>query len=310
MRDRELEAKNSVKDTHITEPSVPLPDWQEAGLHRDKIGIRGDNAMKTYRCVFLMGMEKALEYRVSFLLSMLSALFPIIIQTAMWNYIYGHSDAEAVFGYGHGQILMYTLLATLVSQILGAGVEWEINDDIKMGGLSKYLVRPVGYKEYRLSGFLGEKLPRFMVIGPVGTVIILGAGLFGGMPLSAARGLAFLISLVLAVVLNFYIFYCIGLLGYWLTDVDKLFGAVSIVITVISGGIFPMDIFGGIVEVLAGLLPFGYTTQFPVNIINGRFGWEKIGAGFAFQAGWILVFVCLGELMWRQGIKRYMAVGG
>ena len=181
---------------------------------------------------------------------------------------------------------------------------------LKWGGLSKYLVRPVGYKEYRLSGFLGEKLPRFMVIGPVGTVIILGAGLFGGMPLSAARGLAFLISLVLAVVLNFYIFYCIGLLGYWLTDVDKLFGTISIVLTVFSGGVFPLDIFGGVVEILVNLAPFGYTTQFPVNIINGRFGWERMGMGFAFQTGWILVFVCLGEAMWRRGVRRYAAVGG
>ena len=36
--------------------------------------------MSSYRCVFLMGVEQALEYRVSFFLSMLSAVFPIIIQ--------------------------------------------------------------------------------------------------------------------------------------------------------------------------------------------------------------------------------------
>ena len=53
--------------------------------------------MSSYRCVFLMGVEQALEYRVSFFLSMLSAAFPIIIQTAMWNYLYGHSDAAAIF---------------------------------------------------------------------------------------------------------------------------------------------------------------------------------------------------------------------
>ena len=46
--------------------------------------------MSSYRCVFLMGVEQALEYRVSFFLSMLSAAFPIIIQTAMWNYLYRH----------------------------------------------------------------------------------------------------------------------------------------------------------------------------------------------------------------------------
>lgn len=265
--------------------------------------------MSSYRCVFLMGVERALEYRVSFFLSMLSAVFPIIIQTTMWNYLYGHTDAAAVFGYEQKQILLYTLLATIVSQLVGAGFEGEINNDIKMGGLNKYLVRPVDYKWYHFFCFIGQKIPRLMVIAPVMTIFIAAAA-WQGLPISPGRVLAFLGSLGLAVLLNFFIFYSIGLLGLWLTDVDKLFGTVSIVLTVLSGGVFPLDIFGGAVEALVNLLPFGYTTQFPVNVINGRFGWERIGIGFALQAGWILVFACLGKQMWKHGMKRYAAVGG
>lgn len=88
--------------------------------------------MNAYRCVFLMGVEQALEYRVSFLLSMLSALFPIIIQTTMWNYLYRHSDASAVFGYERGEILMYSLLAVIISQLVSTEFEWEMNSDIKL----------------------------------------------------------------------------------------------------------------------------------------------------------------------------------
>ena len=265
--------------------------------------------MSSYRCVFLMGVEQALEYRVSFFLSMLSAVFPIIIQTTMWNYLYGHSDAAAVFGYQQGEILLYTLLATIVSQLVGTGFEWEMNSDIKMGGLNKYLIRPVGYKGYQFFRFLGQKVPRLMVIGPVMTVII-GAAFWQGLPVSLGRILAFLGSLILGVLLNFSIFYCIGLLAFWLTDVDKLFGTISIVLTVFSGGVFPLYIFGGVVEILVNLAPLVHTRKFPVNIINGRFGWERMGMGFAFQTGWILVFVCLGEAMWRRGVRRYAAVGG
>lgn len=265
--------------------------------------------MNQNRCVFLMGVERAMEYRVSFFLSMLSAVFPIVIQITMWNYLYGHGDGAAVFGYEHEQILLYTLLAVIVSQLAGAGFEGEMNSDIKMGGLNKYLVRPVSYKWYQFFSFTGQKVPRFLVAAPVMTGI-LTVGAWQGLSLSAARILAFLGSLVLAVVLNFCIFYCIGLLGFWLTDVDKLFGTVSIVLTVVSGGIFPLDIFGGWVEFVVNLLPFGYTTQFPVNVINGRFGWERICLGTVFQAGWILVFACLGEWMWKQGLKRYVGIGG
>ena len=228
--------------------------------------------MSSYRCVFLMGVEQALEYRASFFLSMLSAAFPIIIQTTMWNYLYRHSDAAAVFGYQQGEILLYALLATIVSQLVGTGFEGEMNNDIKMGGLNKYLIRPVEYKGYRFFWFLGQKVPRVMVVAPVMAAII-GMACWQGLPVSAGRVLAFMASLCLALILNFSIFYCIGLLGFWLTDVDKLFGTISIVLTVASGGVFPLDIFGGIVEIAVNLLPFGYTAQFPVNIINGRFDW-------------------------------------
>lgn len=139
--------------------------------------------MNAYRCVFLMGIEQALEYRVSFLLSMLSALFPIIIQTTMWNYLYRHSDASAVFGYEHGEILMYSLLAVIVSQLVSTGFEWEINSDIKLGGLNKYLVRPVGYNRYRFFWFLGQKVPRIMIILPA-IVIITTAAFLQGMPIT------------------------------------------------------------------------------------------------------------------------------
>ena len=152
--------------------------------------------MSSYRCVFLMGVERALEYRVSFFLSMLSAVFPMILQTTMWNYLYGHSDAAAIFGYEQEQILMYTLLAVIVSQLVSTGFEGEMNEDIKMGGLNKYLLRPVRYKWYQFFRFLGQKIPRLMIIAPV-MVIIIGAAVWQGLHLSMQRVFAFLLSLML-----------------------------------------------------------------------------------------------------------------
>ena len=91
--------------------------------------------MSSYRCVFIMGVERALEYRMSFFLSMLSAVFPILIQTTMWNYLYGHTDAASVFGYEQGQILLsracvvlnrpLVFLVLLSSIFLGISV-WEV----------------------------------------------------------------------------------------------------------------------------------------------------------------------------------------
>ena len=67
--------------------------------------------MKLYRCVYQMGVETALEYRANMVLTLLSTIFPIIIQTFLWNYLYGNGDAGEMTGYSYTEIIVYTLLA-------------------------------------------------------------------------------------------------------------------------------------------------------------------------------------------------------
>ena len=266
--------------------------------------------MNPYRCIFQMGIEKSLEYRANFFLSLASAVFPIIIQTFLWNYLYGNADAGAVTGYSYQQIIVYTLLASMVSKLVSAGFEGQINEDVKLGGLNKYLVKPVSYCRYQFFSFLGEKMPQLTVLLLVSSGLIAFSVAFLGLALSAARILAFLAGLVLALTLNFFIFYCVALLSFWLTDVNLMFGTISVVLVVVSGGIFPMDIFGERIAFLIGLLPFSYTTQFPVNINNGKLSPAQMGTGFVCQLCWIALFGALGHIMWKKGLKRFAAVGG
>lgn len=266
--------------------------------------------MNPYRCVFQMGIENSLEYRANFFLSLLSAVFPIVIQTFLWNYLYGHSDAAAMTGYSYTQIMVYTLLAGMVSHLVSTGFEYQVNTDIKNGGLNRYLVRPVNYRSYQFFSFLGEKAPQLMILLTVAACLIGFSAAVLGLTLSAGRVVLFLAGLVLALILNFFIFYCVALLSFWLTDVNLLFGTVSVVLAVVSGGVFPMDIFGKKIALLINLLPFGYTTQFPVNIINGRFDGSRIFSGFLCQVFWIACFGILGEFLWKRGLKRFTAVGG
>lgn len=266
--------------------------------------------MNPYRCVFQMGIEKSLEYRANFLLTMTSSVFPVIIQTIMWTYFYGHTDAAASTGYTYSQIMVYTLLATLVSQLVSTGFAWQMNDDIKRGGLNKYLVRPVHYGAYQLCSFLGEKIPQLsLLLVAAGAVIAFSIAVFD-FTLSAPRMLLFLISLLFALALNFFLFYSVALTSFWLTDVNQFFGTISIVLVVISGGILPLDIFGEKAMLITKLLPFGYTTQFPVNIINGRYDMQMVGMGFLCQLFWVVFFGILGEFLWKKGLRHYVAVGG
>ncbi len=96
--------------------------------------------LNKYRKAFELGFQAALEYRVNFLLSLISAAYPIFIQTFMWTAIYGSSSEGVVYGYTYQQMIAYTFLAGLVARIVRTGFVYEIMEDIKNGKFSQFLV--------------------------------------------------------------------------------------------------------------------------------------------------------------------------
>ena len=265
--------------------------------------------VKCYRCIFSMGMQKAMTYRADFFLSLISCVFPIIMQVYLWTALFKVGAADTN-GYTYEQMILYTLLAGVTSRIVSTGFELDVAKDIKNGELSRYLVKPVNYGGYYFAQFIGGKVSAVLFLLIITAVVLTGSAVALGTVVEPLRVLLYIASLFLALILNFSIFFTIALLGFWLTEIGQLFGTISIVIMVISGGVFPLDIFGKVASTMASLLPFGYTTQFCVNIINGRLAIEAIGQGFVVQIVWISIFTALHVIMWSAGTKHYTAVGG
>ncbi len=262
-----------------------------------------------YYYSFLIGMKSSMEYRANFFLSILSALFPIFIQTFLWISVYKNSSSPVIFGYSFAQIIQYTVFAQLVSRFIRTDFEYEINDDIKNGGLNKFIIRPIGYFTYRLCCFLGQKIMNLIMIIVLFIFAFFLFRYFLGSIITIENILGFIIALILSLCLNFLIFFCISTLGFWFTEIGFLFEALRIVIIALSGGIFPLKIFGPAVASILDWMPFKYTINFPVDILNSQDpGWALI-KGYFTQIAWIITLLLLAKLCWRIGSKKYVAVG-
>ena len=121
--------------------------------------------------------------------------------------------------------------------------------------------------------------------------------------------LGFALALVLAFALNFLVFWCVGLLGFWLTEIGFLFEAVRIVIITASGGVFPLSVFGPRVEAVLEALPFRYTIQFPTDVLCGRVAGSELAWGLAAGAAWSIALFALARAVWTVGVRRFVAVG-
>jgi ABC-2 type transport system permease protein len=263
-----------------------------------------------YRKAFELGFQSALEYRVNFLISLISAAYPIFIQTFLWTAIFQGSGEAVLYGYTYRQMLVYTFLAGLVARLVRTGFEYEIMEDVKSGKYSKFLVQPLGYFAYRLCSYFGEKLPGQLMILAIMAAVLVGLNAFWGFAPALGQILIFLLTILLAMALNFLIFYCFSAVAFWITDIGFLFEGIRITTILLSGGIFPLEVYGERFVQATNLLPFKYTISYPINVLNGRITGAELALGLLLQCFWIAACWLLAQVLWRQGGRRYVAVGG
>ncbi len=271
---------------------------------------------RKYRASFSLGLRGALEYRINFFFSLLGAVAPVVIQTALWTCLYAPGDTSAaggtLFGFTYAQMLGYVVVANIVSRLVRTGFEYDLNDDIRTGGLDRFLVKPIDYFGFRLAQFVGGKSSETAFMGlclaaALAALSVLQAG--AGFSVGFAAVLGFALALVIAFALNFLVFWCVGLLGFWLTEIGFLFEAVRIVIITASGGVFPLSVFGPRVEAVLKALPFRYTIQFPTDVLCGRIVGSELAWGLAAGAAWSIALFALARAVWTVGVRRFVAVG-
>ena len=217
-----------------------------------------------------------------------------------------------MYGYTYRQMIAYTFMAGLITRIVRTGFEYEIMDDVKSGKYSKFMVQPVGYFPYRLASFFGNKLPGLVDDpghpgrAPGRSQRVLGPHL----PVSLAswpswspcswRSCSTSSSFTASAPSSF-----------WIVEVGFLFEGIRIVTVLLSGGIFPLEVFGERFVQVMNLLPFKYTVNYPINVLNGKVtaGRDSPGPGASSACGSGLACL-LANLLWRVGSRRYVAVGG
>lgn len=263
-----------------------------------------------YRAVFRQSVQSALEYRGNFFLGLVSGAFTVIVQMFLWTAVYGGDRQTPLYGYSYAQMMVYLLLSGLMARLVSTGFEFEAAQDIKDGGLSKYLVQPIRYLPYRLSAFVGQKCVQLAFLLPISAVMVAAMGLSLGAVVSVSALPAALLSVCLALLLNCLLYYCVSALAFDIAQVHAFFTGINVISGVLSGSYFPLDVFGqGAMRVFSAL-PFQYVVYFPLNILTGRCAPGDIPRGLVLQCIWIFGLYLLSRLMWARGMKKYIAAGG
>jgi ABC-2 type transport system permease protein len=267
--------------------------------------------MKRYWKIFRVSLTERLTYRADFMLATFLRFLPMITTILLWQAVYAGSGQEELNGYTYHNVVAY-LLAIHLSRMFSSmpGLAPGIARDIRDGNLKKYLLQPIDMHAYLLAYRGAHKVAYITTAAlPYGLLFYLCRGFFDGLPEVPILA-AYLLSLLLAFLLGFFIEVCVGMVGFWTLEVTSVLYVFNALNYFVSGQMFPLDLLPQPWAGLVKLLPFQYLAYFPAAMFVGKLDSQEVLNGLIAQAAWVLVFAALARLLYRAGLKRYSAFGG
>jgi ABC-2 type transport system permease protein len=78
---------------------------------------------------------------------------------------------------------------------------------------------------------------------------------------------------------------------------------------VIGGAIIPLSFFPQILQKACLLLPFHFLIYLPMRIYLGKIPLDQVSAELLKEVSWIVGFALLNFMIWKKGIRQYVAMG-
>ena len=274
---------------------------------------------QTWWTILRICLEERLVYRGDFWLGTLLRFLPIVTQVFLWGAVFAGIGAVGAAATGRTQIAGYTynnMVAYYLLSMLGRafssmpGLASGIATQIRNGEIKKFLIQPVDLIGFLLLMRVAHKLVYYGVaLVPFAIAFFLFRGYFSGWPPIGVL-VAFMLSLVQAFALGFFVEATIGMIGFWFLDVSSLLFVYMLFNFFCSGQMFPLDILPSPWNTIVQALPLQYMAYFPAAVFLQKLDGPAMWQGLAVQFAWIVFFVIACRVAYIRGVRRYSAYGG
>ena len=263
--------------------------------------------MRLYWEVARRALQRQLAYRTENLAGLVTNVFFGYLRAAVFLAVYQHQ--ASVGGYDVGAAVTYSWVTQAMLMIVGLWGWWDIEETIRTGDVVSDLAKPFSYVGFWLARHLGRAA--YFVVFRAAPILIAGQLLFGlHWPSSAIAWLAFWLSLLLAVVVNFALHFLLNLSAFWTTDARGL-GSILLAASMVLGGfVVPVRYFPDWLQGPVLALPFAAITQTPGDIFVERIQGTEMIAPLVGQVAWAIALLAGGQLLTLLGTRRVVVQGG
>jgi len=247
------------------------------------------------------------QYRANLLMYLLYWLVSPIIYLAVWTSI-ANSKGD-VSGLTANDFVTYYMTLLIVDQVTSNIVVHTFAYKVQDGSLSGELVRPIHpMLTNALVNNIAFKVLTIMGFIPVWTVLF-----FLYKPDFSSVTLTGLLLAIPAMIMGFFVGFLLSAaitsLAFWTTHVYSIHEFYFALILLFSGQFVPLTLMPKLIQDIAQYLPFQLLIYYPIQLILGRLSSTQIVQGYVVGIGWLIASIVLFNLVWRNGVKRFSAVG-
>jgi ABC-2 type transport system permease protein len=263
--------------------------------------------LKIFQRLWQVNWAQQWQYRANLIMYLLYWLVSPIIYLAVWTSI--AQSKGSVNGLTANDFVTYYMTLLIVDQITSNIVIHTFAYKVQDGSLSAELVLPIhpmltnalvnniAFKVFAIMGFIPVWIVLLFLFKPD----------FSGVTFT---GILFAIpAMILGFFVGFLLEAAITSLAFWTTrvySIDEFYWAVRVLF---SGQFVPLILMPNLIQDIAQYLPFPLLIYFPIQLILGKLSAEQIVQGYVTGFIWLLIAIALFRLVWRNGVKRYSAVG-
>jgi len=255
--------------------------------------------MNKYLTIFNVTIKEYFAYRLSFVLWRFRTLINLIVIFFFWFAVSAKYTNFA--GYSQPALLSYILYASLISDFVIGTRLGDIAAEINNGNIINIILKPIGFFNYYFARDLADKF--INIVFSFGEILIVAY--IARISLSTPQNLIlFVLFFLCGLMISYYMNLIIAFLGFWTTESWAPRFIFTILISLLSGNFFPLDMLPKTLYQIALLTPIPYLFFLPTKIILGRIdNYLILEAMMAFF--WLLISRSIAHFIWKKGNKSF-----
>ncbi|MBQ4225192.1 MAG: ABC-2 family transporter protein [Oscillospiraceae bacterium] len=265
--------------------------------------------LKRYLALTRAGIIESLQYRIAMIVMVIGNLLYLTLVYFLWRSIYASSGTDIVNGMTFTDTLIYLVLATALFNFMEMYTVWEIGRNIQTGKIVLDLIKPMEYRSYLFWSYSGSFAVQFFTTF-LPTFIIVAVLTHGAVPIGINL-VWFVISVVIAVTINYSIDFIVGTICLYTESIWGINIMKQVIVLLLSGATIPLAFFPEELHRIVECLPFQSIYNAPLTILlKADPAPAEVLPVIGVQLAWAVVMTAAGCLFWKCSLRQITVNGG